>query len=148
MQYLLHRLFGNITNAKADYSNVPTVVFSHPVISTIGLTEREAIEKYPNQHENKIQVFTSTFPNLFYAPFYHGNFEKEDHIPMTKIKLICLGEKQTIIGLHCIGKSCDELMQGFAVAIKMNATKKDFDNCIAIHPTAAEEIVTFSPWGK
>lgn len=132
-------------NAKADYENVPTVVFSHPVIGTIGLTEKDAIKKYGKEN---LKIYTTTFPNLYYAPFFHGNLNNDAHIPMTKMKLICEGIHERVIGLHCIGNSCDEIIQGFGVAMKMNATKKDFDKCIAIHPTAAEEMVTFSPWGK
>lgn len=131
-------------NAKADYTNVPTVVFSHSVIGTIGLTEKEARQKYP---ENDLKVYTTEFPNLYYAPFLNGDLMSEDK-PLTKYKLICQGPEERVIGLHCIGMSSDEVIQGFGVAIKMGATKADFDSCVAIHPTAGEELVTFSPWGK
>jgi glutathione reductase (NADPH) len=131
-------------NAKADYTNVPTVVFSHPVIGTIGLTEEEARAKYP---DNEIKIYTSEFSNLYYGPFLDGDLMSEEK-PITKYKLICVGEYERVIGLHCIGMASDEVIQGFGVAIKMGAVKADFDSCIAIHPTASEELVTFGPWGK
>jgi glutathione reductase (NADPH) len=58
------------------------------------------------------------------------------------MKLICAGADEKVVGLHVIGLGADEMLQGFAVAIKMGATKADFDNCVAIHPTSAEEFVT------
>jgi glutathione reductase (NADPH) len=65
-----------------------------------------------------------------------------EHKPKTSYKIICVGPEEKVVGLHLIGKDSDEILQGFGVAIKMGATKKDFDNCVAIHPTAAEELVT------
>ena len=67
--------------------------------------------------------------------------------PRTHIKLICVGKENRIVGLHIVGRAADEMLQGFAVAIRMGATKADFDRTIAIHPTAAEEVVTLPPWG-
>jgi glutathione reductase (NADPH) len=58
------------------------------------------------------------------------------------MKLVTLGEQQKIIGIHVIGEGADEMMQGFAVALRMGATKRDFDDTVAIHPTSAEELVT------
>jgi len=141
---LADRLFGGVPNAKADYDNVPTVVFSHPVIGTIGLTEEQARQKYPAE---ELKIYTSEFQNLYYGPFLDGDLMSEDK-PLTKYKLICQGEEERVIGLHCIGMSSDEIIQGFGVAIKMGAIKSDFDSCVAIHPTASEELVTFGPWGK
>ena len=60
----------------------------------------------------------------------------------TFMKLVCLGPEEKVIGLHAIGRNVDEMIQGFSVAIKMGATKRDFDNTVAIHPTASEEFVT------
>ncbi|GMI56448.1 hypothetical protein ScalyP_jg4493 [Parmales sp. scaly parma] len=139
---LADRLFGGpkFANAKASYENVPTVVFSHPPIGTIGLTEKQAREKYS---EEEIKVYTSKFANLFY-----GIFDCEyDDKPVTAMKMICAGQDEKVVGLHCIGMGCDEMMQGFGVAMKMGATKADFDSCVAIHPTASEEFVTLAPWG-
>ena len=62
--------------------------------------------------------------------------------------MICQGPNEKVVGLHIIGKDADEMLQGFAVAVKMGATKADFDKTVAIHPTGAEELVTLPPWGK
>lgn len=137
---LADRLFGKVEGARADYENVPTVVFSHPTIGTIGLTEAQAREKYG---DDDIQVYTSTFVNLWYGPM---PIEPSDK-PKTAMKLVCLGPEEKVVGLHVIGMGADEMLQGFGVAFKMGATKADFDSCIAIHPTAAEEFVTLPVWG-
>ena len=140
---LSDRLFGGpeCANAKADYEGVPTVVFSHPTIGTIGLTEAEALEKYG---EANIKVWTSTFVNLWYGPMPIDPSDK----PKTAMKLITAGSNELVVGLHVIGLGADEMLQGFGVAMKMGATKADFDSCIALHPTAAEEFVTLAPWGQ
>lgn len=138
---LSDRLFGNMANAKVSYDNVPTVVFSHPTIGTIGLTEPQAKEKYG---ADKIKIYKSTFVNLFYSMFNMAPSDK----PKTFMKLICAGATEQVVGLHMIGMAVDEILQGFAVAIKMGATKADFDSTIAIHPTGAEELVTLAPWGQ
>ncbi|CAN0185173.1 unnamed protein product [Ectocarpus sp. 6 AP-2014] len=137
---LSDRLFGGVDGAKADYNNVPTVVFSHPPIGTIGLTEEQAIKEHG---EDKIKIYTSTFVNLMYGPWKIDPSEKKK----SAMKMICLGEEQKVIGLHVIGEGADEMMQGFGVAMKLGATKADFDSCVAIHPTASEEFVTLPPWG-
>lgn len=138
---LADRLFGNRPASKADYDNVPTVVFSHPVIGTCGLTEPEAVAKYGKEN---IKVYTSGFVNLYYGIFFEG---KAGPKPISKYKVIVAGPEERVVGLHMIGLGSDEVLQGFGVAMKMGATKADFDNCIAIHPTAAEEMVTLPPWG-
>lgn len=139
---LADRLFGGeqFSNAKVSYEGVPTVVFSHPPIGTIGLTEKEAVEKYGKEN---IKVYRSKFANLFYGPF---QVEADDK-PKTAMKLVCAGEEELVVGLHVIGMGADEMLQGFGIAMKMGATKADFDATIAIHPTAAEEFVTMFPWG-
>jgi len=126
--------------AKADYTGVPTVVFSHPVIGTMGLTEQEAREKYS---EDELMIYKSTFVNLFYGPWKMEPSAK----PKTAYKLICVGPEEKVVGMHLIGMGSDEVLQGFGVAMKMGATKADFDSVIALHPTAAEEFVTLAPWG-
>jgi len=128
---LAHRIFNNEAESKLDYKDIPTVVFSHPTIGTCGLTEEEAKEQYG---EENIKVYSSVFVNLYFA--------LTEHKPKTHMKLICLKPDEKVLGLHMIGMGCDEILQGFAVAIKMGATKRDFDNTVAIHPTAAEELVT------
>lgn len=137
---LADRLFNKMPKAQADYTDVPTVVFSHPPIGTVGLTEAAAIAKYG---EDKIKVYTSTFTNLFYGTY---QIEPDDK-PKTAMKMVTLLPDEKVIGLHVIGMGADELLQGFAVALKMGATKADFDDCVAIHPTAGEEFVTLAPWG-
>jgi glutathione reductase (NADPH) len=129
---LCERLFNNKPEEHLDYSGIATVVFSHPVIGTVGLTEDEAIAKYG---EDNITVYKSQFTALYQAI-------TEDHRDPTRMKLICAGSEEKVVGLHSIGFGSAELLQGFAVAMKMGATKADFDNTIAIHPTSAEEFVT------
>lgn len=70
-----------------------------------------------------------------------------DEKPPTAMKMVTVGENEQVVGLHVIGTAADEMMQGFGVAMKMGATKADFDSSIAIHPTASEEFVTLAPWG-
>ncbi|ETV90851.1 glutathione-disulfide reductase [Aphanomyces invadans] len=137
---LADRLFGKETNACIHYHQIPTVVFSHPPIGTIGLTEPDAIAKYGRDN---VTVYTSTFSNMFYALATHSA-----HKPQTAMKLVCIGVEETVIGAHVAGLGADEMIQGFGVAIKLGAYKSDFDNVVAIHPTAAEEMVTMAPWGK
>ncbi len=129
---LCERLFNNKPNEHLDYSGIATVVFSHPVIGTVGLTEKEALEQYG---EDNITIYNSQFTALYQAI-------TEDYRDPTRMKLICVGKEEKVVGLHSIGFGSDELLQGFAVAMKMGATKRDFDNTIAIHPTSAEEFVT------
>ncbi len=137
---LADRLFNAKPKSKADYDYVPTVVFSHPCIGTVGLTEKEAKEKYG---EENVQVYSSTFTNLWYGPW---QMEPDDK-PKVAMKLVCEGPNERVCGCHSIGMGSDELLQGFGVALKMGATKADFDDCVAIHPTAAEEMVTMGKWG-
>ncbi|MDO6687551.1 MULTISPECIES: glutathione-disulfide reductase [unclassified Agarivorans] len=128
---LSERLFNGQTNAKMDYDLIPTVVFSHPAIGTIGLTEPEAIAQYG---EANVKVYNSSFGAMYTAVTQHRQ--------VTKMKLICAGEDEKVVGLHGIGLGMDEILQGFGVAMKMGATKADFDACVAIHPTSGEEFVT------
>ncbi|UAB70263.1 glutathione-disulfide reductase [Vibrio sp. SCSIO 43132] len=128
---LSERLFNNKPNAKMDYSLVPTVVFSHPPIGTIGLTEPEAIAQYG---EENVKVYKSGFTAMYTAVTKHRQ--------PCQMKLICAGEDEKVVGLHGIGFAVDEMIQGFGVAMKMGATKEDFDSVVAIHPTGSEEFVT------
>lgn len=130
---LSNRLFGpsQFHSDKLDYNNVPSVVFSHPEAGSIGLTEKEAMDKYG---EKNIKIYKSRFTAMYYAML-------EEKSP-TSYKLICAGPEEKVVGLHIVGDSSAEILQGFGVAVKMGATKADFDNCVAIHPTSAEELVT------
>lgn len=128
---LSERLFNNKADAKLDYTDVATVVFSHPVIGAVGLTEEKAIAKYGAEN---IKVYKSSFTPMYTA--------LGDNRQPSTMKLVTLGEDEKIIGLHGIGYGVDEMIQGFSVAIKMGATKADFDNTVGIHPTGSEEFVT------
>lgn len=128
---LSERLFNGKTDAKMDYTTIPTVVFSHPAIGTVGLTEEEAIQNYGAEN---IHLYTSSFTSMYSAVTRHRQ--------QARFKLITAGDNEKVIGLHGIGYGVDEMIQGFAVAIKMGATKADFDATVAIHPTGSEEFVT------
>src|SRR5699024_11138338 len=128
---LSERLFNNKPTEHLDYTLIPTAVFSHPPIGTVGLTEPQAIAHYGAE---KVKVSKSTFTSMSTAV-------TQRHQPR-RMRLVCAGPEEKIVGLHGIGFGVDEMIQGFAVAIKMGATKKDFDNTVAIHPTGSEEFVT------
>ena len=130
-RHLAERLFNEQHDAHLDYSDIATVVFSHPPIGTIGLSEADANAVYG---EANIKVYTSEFTAMYSAVTQHRQ--------PTRMKLVCAGSDEKVVGLHCIGFNCDEIVQGFAVAIKMGATKADFDRTVAIHPTSGEEFVT------
>ncbi len=127
---LSDRLFGGMKDRKLDYENVATVMFSHPPIATIGLSETEARDK----HGDAVKVYQTRF-----TPMFHAITKRK---VKTAMKLVTVGVDEKIVGCHIIGHGADEMMQGFAVAIKMGATKADFDNTVAIHPTSSEELVT------
>jgi glutathione reductase (NADPH) len=127
---LSDRLFGGKPQRHLQYSMIPTVVFTHPPIGTVGLTEAEARA----QHGDAVKVYVADF-----TPMYHAMTTRKSH---TDMKLVCVGAEQKIIGCHILGNGADEMLQGFAVAIRMGATKADFDDTVAIHPTSAEELVT------
>ncbi|KAI9734768.1 MAG: Glutathione reductase [Claussenomyces sp. TS43310] len=132
---LADRLFGEakFSTAKLDYNNVPSVVFAHPEIGSIGLTEPEAVERFGRDN---VKVYSTSFTAMYYAMM-----DPDDKGP-TRYKIVCEGENERVVGLHILGLGSGEMLQGFGVAIKMGATKRDFDSCVAIHPTSAEELVT------
>jgi glutathione reductase (NADPH) len=127
---LSDRLFGGKADRRLEYSMIPTVIFTHPPIGTVGASEAEARA----QHGDAVTVFVADF-----TPMYHALTARKTH---TDMKLVCVGPEQRIVGCHVIGTGADEMLQGFAVAIRMGATKRDFDDTVAIHPTSAEELVT------
>jgi glutathione reductase (NADPH) len=128
---LADRVFGGMEGRHLDYSDIPTVVFSHPPIGTVGLSEAAAIERHG---AGQVKVYNSGF-----VPMYHALTPRK---PRAAMKLVTVGPEQRIVGCHVIGAGADEMLQGFAVAVKMGATKRDFDDTVAIHPTSAEEFVT------
>jgi glutathione reductase (NADPH) len=127
---LSDRLFGGQPERHLDYELIPTVIFSHPPIGTVGLTEEQARVRFGAD----VRVFTSGF-----VPLYHALTTRK---PRAEMKLVTHGAEQRIVGCHVIGAGADEMLQGYAVAIRMGATKADFDDTVAIHPTSAEEFVT------
>ena len=128
---LSDRLFGGQVGRHLDYENIPTVIFGHPALGTVGLSEKAARERYG---AGDVTVFRSSF-----VPLYNAVTAAK---PRSEMKLITAGPEQRIVGLHVVGPGADEMLQGFAVALRMGATKKDFDDTVAIHPTSAEEFVT------
>lgn len=127
---LADRLFAGQPESRLDYELIPTVIFSHPPIGTVGLTEDEARDRYGNA----VKVYQTRFTPMYYAL---GRRK-----PRTTMKLVTVGPREKIVGCHLIGHAVDEMLQGFAAAIKMGACKADLDNTLAIHPTSAEELVT------
>lgn len=127
---LAERLFDNRPQSKLDYRNIPSVVFAHPPVATVGMTEAMARQQYGDD----ITVYESRFTPMRYS--------LSSHKKVTAMKLVCAGSNEKVVGIHLIGDSADEMLQGFAVAVKMGATKADFDSTVAIHPSSAEELVT------
>jgi len=128
---LADRVFGGQTDRHLSYDLLPTVVFSHPPIGTVGLSEAAAHAKHAGE---PIKIYQTDFVPMFFAL----GADK----PRTAMKLVTVGADERIVGCHVIGPGADEMIQGFAVAITMGARKADFDNTLAIHPTSAEELVT------
>lgn len=127
---LMMRLFADQPQAKLDYSNVPSVVFSHPPIGSVGMSEAQAREQFGAD----VTIYQTDFTPMKYAMTAHK--------APTAMKLVCAGADEKVVGLHIIGDGADEMLQGFAVAVKAGLTKVDFDNTVAIHPTSSEELVT------
>jgi glutathione reductase (NADPH) len=126
---LADRVFGGKVDAKLDYANIATVVFSHPPLATVGLSEADARKL----HGDAVRVYRSSF-----RPMLLALAQREER---TLMKLVCVGEAERVVGIHLFGTATDEIVQGFAVALKMGATKADLDATVAIHPTSAEELV-------
>src|SRR5262249_9171098 len=115
---------------KLDYDDIPSVVFSHPPLGTVGLSEEQARSLYGDE----VKVYTTRFKNMYHAVTTRKT--------ATAMKVVTIGPTEKIAGIHVAGIGADELIQGFAVALRMGATKADLDRTVAIHPTAAEELVT------
>ncbi|HET8700895.1 MAG TPA: glutathione-disulfide reductase [Nitrococcus sp.] len=129
---LADRLWGGRAERYLPYEMIPTVVFTHPPFGTVGLTEEQARVRYGTD----VKIYTGRF-----VPLELALSEEKRHSAM---KLVCAGEHERIVGAHLFGVGVDEMLQGFAVAIRMGATKRDFDDTVAIHPTSAEELVTLT----
>ena len=128
---LSDRVFGGMKDRHLDYTNIPTVVFGHPPIGTVGMTEAAARDEFG---DDAVTVFSASFVPMYYA--------MTSVKPRCDMKLVTVGPEQKVVGVHIVGDGADEMLQGFAVAVRMGATKKDFDDTVAIHPTVAEELVT------
>jgi len=124
------RIYDDQPDRHLKYENIATVIFSHPPIGTIGLTESQARDQFGDE----VNTYETSF-NPMYMAF-------TDHEVRTAMKLVVVGADEKVVGCHMIGLAVDEILQGFAVAISMGATKKDFDDTVAIHPTSSEELVT------
>ena len=122
-------VFGNKCR-RMSYENVPTAIFTTPEAATVGLTEAQARAKYGNA----IKVYRSRFRPMYYT--LPGKDEK------TMMKLVVDQSNNKVLGAHMVGNSAAEIIQGVAIALKMGATKADFDATVGIHPTSAEEFVT------
>jgi len=124
------RLYDKQEGRHLEYDLIPTVVFSHPPMATVGLTEVQARSKYGDD----VSIYQTAFTAMYNAFTSHKS--------KTAMKLICAGDSEKVVGIHMIGLAADEMLQGFAVAMRMGATKRDFDDTVAIHPTSSEELVT------
>lgn len=128
-RHLADRLYAGQPESRLDYDNIPTVIFGHPPVGSVGLSEEEAHAR----HGSGVKCYHSRF-----TPLYHGITGRNAH---TAVKLVTVGEEERVVGCHIVGLGADEMLQGFAVAVRLGATKRDFDRTVAIHPTAAEEFV-------
>jgi glutathione reductase (NADPH) len=126
---LADRLFNNQPDRHLSYENIPTVVFAHPPVGSVGMSEAQARET-----GERVTIYQTRFTPMKYA--------LNEREPRTAMKLVCVGENERVAGIHMVGDGVDEMLQGFAVAVKLGATKEDFDNTVAIHPVSAEELVT------
>ena len=129
---LVDHLYGPLPGKAArtmDYSNIPTAVFTHPPIGTVGLSEQAAREKH-----GAVRIYRSDF-----RPLQHSLSGRSER---TMVKLVVEDATDRVVGAHMVGAEAGEIIQGFAVALKCGATKAQFDATIGIHPTSAEEFVT------
>jgi glutathione reductase (NADPH) len=126
---LMDRLFGGRPDARLDYADIATVVFAHPPLGMVGLTEAAA----RLQHGDAVRTYRTGFRPMLHA--------LADSPQRSLFKLVCVGEEERVVGIHLLGEGSDEILQGFAVALKHGIRKRDLDDVVAIHPTSAEEVV-------
>ncbi|KDN46772.1 putative GLR1-glutathione reductase [Tilletiaria anomala UBC 951] len=133
---LSNRLLGKpeMKDDHLEYENIPTAIFSHPPCGTVGLSEAQAVEKYG---KDNVFVYQTRFTNMYFGMLEH----KEP----TVFKLVVTGKEEKIVGIHIVGVGSDEMIQPLGITVKMGATKKDFDDTVAVHPSSAEELVTIQP---
>jgi glutathione reductase (NADPH) len=113
-----------------SYENIPTAIFSTPEAATVGLTEVQAREQYGDA----VKVYRAKF-----KPTYHSLSGRDERV---MVKLVVAEDTDKVLGAHMVGEHAAEIIQGMAIALKMGATKKDFDATVGIHPSVAEEFVT------
>jgi glutathione reductase (NADPH) len=128
-RYLADRLFGGQPDAQMDYRNIPSVLFAEPPLGIIGLTEEQARA----EHGDQVSVHRSRF-----TPMQWKLAGRHDQSLM---KLVCVGAEERVIGIHALGPGVEEMLQGFAVALKLGLHKRDLDATVAIHPSSSEELV-------
>lgn len=126
---LADRLIGGQSDARFDDRIVPSVVFSEPPLGTVGLTEQQARARYGDA----VSAHTGRYTPLLWM--VAGRSEQ------TVVKLVCVGDEREVVGIHVLGPGSDELLQGFAVAMQKRLYWRDLKAAIAIHPTAAEELL-------
>ena len=127
---LAERLFAGRDKPLPPPDQIPTVVFTHPPLGAVGLTEGQARQRYGD----RVRTFQARFVPLAQA------LSRRRH--PAAVKLVCLEPDLRVLGCHVIGPGADELLQGFAVALRMGATKADLERTLPIHPTLAEELLT------
>ncbi|MFB4205551.1 Glutathione amide reductase [wastewater metagenome] len=132
---LADRLWGGQPERHLVYETIPTVVFTHPPIGTVGLTEDQARAEYGDE---AVTVHSTRFVPMEYALADAAAKRR------SAMKLVCVGDARQVVGVHLFGLGADEMLQGFAVAVRMGASKADLDDTVAIHPTSAEEVVTMA----
>jgi glutathione reductase (NADPH) len=125
---LMDRLYGGQPEARLDYDNVPSVVFAHPPFGTVGLSEEEARKRF-----DRVSTYHSRFRPMLQS--------LGDGQVRSVFKMVCAGEEEKVVGIHLLGEGADEILQGFAAALKAGVTRRQLEDTVAIHPTSAEEVV-------
>ena len=130
---LMDRVFGG-RDGRLSREDIPSVVFSHPPIGKVGLSEDEARERYgDHRHGDNLHIYRAGFRPMLYA--------LAESPQRSLFKLVCVGQERRVVGIHLLGEGADEILQGFAVALKRGITLDDLRDTVAIHPTSAEEVV-------